>query len=227
MKALMRFVLVFSGLFFGSILVSATETNAYSAFGFARQALGQEIYGTAISNGLFALDAVMQNVRDKMIGFLPEPSGFTSYDTNDYYAFSDDNGSFNVSVKVEKAYRSNGDNLKLGRTLRASLDSSIMEMERWDGYALAWDSLDEHGSYMRISNRIRTNDMFSILDGSVAYVPIRIAETNDSVVSGVLLIVTMDLDSKADTNERAKTAAVILQDFLGKLPLKSMRWFLQ
>ena len=179
-------------------------------------------------SGINALDMVFQIIVEKMTGFIPELSGFTTLETNSYYSFSDENGSFHYSVIINRLLTNTGakNYLPLSRVLM-TLDLSLSSLEHYNNIITSWEFLTSRGDYFLLSNRVWNTNYFSILEKNTLNLPIIIEQNNDIVVSGLLLKMEMLFSGQTYTSDKEKIITNLTQEIIQKLPVKSIKMYLK
>ena len=177
----------------------------------SRQSYAAGSYQSCLRNGLGAMDLVYQKQARKMLSLVPVPDGFTVFETNTGFSFSDQNGILDYSAQADVGCS----NTNL--VVRLTADTSLNNVERFINLIRSYDYLSDTSGYKKIVLKQKKSEWTYITESTDAYFIPVLNETNETVTSGLLLKVSFGFVNKMKITERDKMMEAVMKELILKI----------
>jgi hypothetical protein len=178
-------------------------------------------YGTAIKNGVEALDVMYKRMLDTIIKYLPELKDFKTRETNYFYQFSSDLGSVSHSFQLWKTM----DNSEA--SVQIMFDNSLFELNRINNLYISMDYLKSSAGYEKLAYT-NGDTVFNIVrenDKAFAYYPFETA--NAEIKNGLMIKIDIVFKKSYDAKKKTERWMDLVKQVLVKLKMKSLQKYLQ
>lgn len=182
----------------------------------SRQAYAAGSYQSCLKNGLSAMELVYQKQAQKMLSLVPVPEGFTVFETNTGFSFSDQNGILDYSAQADVGCS----NTSL--VLRLTADTSLNNVERFINLIRSFDYLSDTSGYKKIVLKQKKSEWTYLTESTDAYFIPVLNENNDAVTSGLLLKVSFNFLNKMKTADRDKMMESVMKDIILKINFRDI-----
>ena len=179
------------------------------------------IYGTAIKNGVEAIDVMYRNMLDTIVRYLPELKDFKTKETNYFYQFSSDLGSITHSFQLWKTMENSEASVKI------MFDNSLFELNRINNLFISMDYLKSSAGYQKLA--ITNGDtIFNIVrenDKAFAYYPFE--TVNADIKNGLMIKIDIVFKKSYDVKKKTERWMDIVKQVLTKLKMNTLKKYLQ
>ncbi|NPV01882.1 MAG: hypothetical protein HPY53_10930 [Brevinematales bacterium] len=178
-------------------------------------------YGTAIRNGVEAIDIMYQNMLDTIVKWLPELKDFKTKETNYFYQFSSDLGSVTHSFQLWKTMENNEASVKI------IFDNSLFELNRINNLFISMDYLKSSTGYAKLA-LTNGDTVFNIIrenDKAYAYYPFEIVDSQ--IKNGLMIKIDIAFKKSYDEKKKTERWMDIVKQVLTKLKMKTLQFYMQ
>ncbi|OHD56512.1 MAG: hypothetical protein A2Y33_15430 [Spirochaetes bacterium GWF1_51_8] len=178
------------------------------------------VYGTAVKNGLEALDFMYQSMMNTVLKYLPELKDYKTTETNYIYQFSSELGSITHSFQLWKKMEGPDASVKV------TFNNSLFELNRIHSLYISMDYMKSGIGYEKMAVTNADTIIPLLKDGNTAFVYYAFETVDTEIFKGLLIRVDIALKKNPDEKTKKKIWLDIVKQVIGKTKAKSIQLYM-